>query len=359
MARTLFIAGKALEAKICEPWTGDKTLARKKKDAADQRSLFLAWAGSPRVRDWIRLEIYKIVLAKPRTFNTFNVTHEKAPQVTDRKDKLAAIEATDHTMARIAHLACSADSRVVLNMIFGTKKREAIDAEDLQPAALWRDLATVYVNNPSWDIKQIDILQLQETTNINGTNYSSSKIDVSQVQALGISAECTRLLFSELKAMYALLCNAVFGATGCNSVGEQFYGVVWTNYINGKFLYFKRPAVAMYVFKLWTECSSLPKYCIKELHESAVVRMGVRNDSGTRSTFALPVTPRGASQFRLTSPTPPSTPSDTGTHTSLATSSTHSMEVVASYFTMKMNQELKQEQQATLSVSSKVEIPEV
>ena len=130
MARSLFIPAKALEPKICEPWTGDKTLATRIREKGDQRSLFLAWASAPRVIDWVRLEIFKIVLQKPQTYKTFNVTHANGPKVlrsVDGKDLLQALQASNTAMARVAHLACHPDSRIVLNMLFGSKNIEASD----------------------------------------------------------------------------------------------------------------------------------------------------------------------------------------------------------------------------------------
>ena len=340
LARTLFIAGKLVDTKICEPWIGDKKLATKKLEVVDQRNLFISWASTTRVIDWIRLEIFKIVLSKPHTYKSFSVTHLNGPKavaLVDGKDVLEATQASDSTMARIAHLACSPDSRVVLNMIFGTKMREACgDAPDLTPAALWQDLATVYVNNPNWDIRQINVLQLQQMTNVNGTICSSSLIDVSQVQLIGVTAECVRLVFTEIKQMFSQLANAVGSPTGCNSSGEELYSKVWSNYIKGKLLYFRRPVTAMYVFKLWHEChlmDTLPKYCIKELHPNALVRLGVRNQSET-SKFTLPMTPRpgssGLSQGFASPPTP-------------STDTTNSLDTVASYLSYKMKQEMKHE----------------
>jgi hypothetical protein len=331
MARTLFIAGKALESRICEPWPGDKKLGTKKADIADQRKSFLMWASTQRVLNWIRLELYKIVLSKPQTYKNFNVTHANGPKSfvsADGKDKLEASQASNHTMARIAHLACSSDSRVVLNMIFGPKALECMDAPDLTPTALWQDLATVYVNNPHWDICQIDVLQLQQVKNVNGSNVTSSLIDVSQVPVIGVTAECVRLVFNDIKKMWQDLANAVFSKTGCNSVGEELYGKVWTNYIHGKMLFFARPEVAMYVFKLWRECDSLPKYCKKELRPEAQVRMGVKDELATEnSKFTLPSTPRGSSGSQgFTSPTTPST------------SSGDAMQAVASYLQMKVRE---------------------
>jgi hypothetical protein len=33
---------------------------------------------------------------------------------------------------------------------------------DMVPSCLWDDLASVYVNNPHWDIRQMDVIQLQQ-----------------------------------------------------------------------------------------------------------------------------------------------------------------------------------------------------
>ena len=341
MARSLFITAKALESKICDPWIGDKQLGKKKAELADQRKEFLNWTSSKRVMDWIRLELFKIVVTKPQTYKTFNVTHANCPKSfvsADGKDVLAASQASDNTMARVAHLACSSDSRVVLNMIFGSKALECIDSPDLQPAALWQDLATVYVNNPNWEIQQIDVLQLQQVTQQNGVNVTSSLIDVFQVPVIGVTAECVRLVFTEVKAMWTDLAGRVFKRTGCNSEGEELYAAVWQNFIKGKYLFFARPEVCMYVFKLWHityQRGGLPKYCNKELSPESQVRMGVSPlGSCEKEKFALPTTPRGSSALQMTSPT--------GAVSSSSSGPAHSMEVVSSYL-VKILQKMDQD----------------
>ena len=233
-------------------------------------------------------------------------------------------------MARIAHLACSSDSRVILNMLFGSKALECIDASDLSPTALWQDLATVYVNNPNWEITQSVVLQLQQVTSQNGVSVTSSSIDVSQVPVIGVTAECVKLVFTEVKAMWTDLASRVFGRTGCNSVGEEMYSRVWNDFIKGKYLFFARPEVAMYVFKLWHEhhqTGGLPKYCNKELSPECQVRIGVGElGSSAKDKFVLPITPRGSSGSQFTSPTP--------TSSSSSNLQQQNMEVVSSYLAM-------------------------
>jgi hypothetical protein len=259
IARSLFIAGKALEPKICDPWIGDKQLNKgRKAELADQRHLFLSWASSPAVLEWIRLEIFKIVLCKPQTYKDFNVTHKKGPRAlvaADGKDLLQAKQASDSAMARVAHLACDPNSRVVLNALMGTKPRAGLEA-DMVPSCLWDDLASVYVNNPHWEIRQMDVIQLQQIRD------SSSKIDVQQVSPIGLTAECVRLVWLEVKNMYTELEDSIC-RSGSNTVGEEHYGIAWKSYICGGLKFFARPQVAMYVYKLWNECEGLPKYCTK------------------------------------------------------------------------------------------------
>jgi hypothetical protein len=343
MARTLFIAAKALEPQICEPWIGDKKLLTRKQEVIDQRKLFLDWASATRVIDWIRLEIFKIVLQKPHTYKTFNVTHANGPKVlrsSDGKDLLQALQASNSAMARVAHLACHPDSRVILNILFGSKKIEVIDAPDLQPDVLWQDLANVYVNNPHWEIRQCNVLQLQ---NHKDPAYLSSPIDVSQVSPIGLTAETVRLVFTDVKQMFGALANSIHGRTGCNSpIGEELYGKAWTNFINGGLMFFARKEVAMYTFKLWSECEALPKYCLKELTKEAQVRIGML----TGQKFNLPCTPktsttRGSSASQLATPPTPSTDS-----------TAQSMETVASFLSFKMAQMQKEDAEVAARASS-------
>ncbi len=243
-------------------------------------------------------------------------------------------------MARIAHLACSSDSRVVLNMLFGSKALECIDAPDLCPTQLWQDLASVYVNNPHWEITQANVLQLQQMTE----NGLSSLIDVSQVPVIGVTGECVKLVFTEVKTMWTDLARRVFGPTGCNSVGEEMYSRVWRDFIKGKYLFFARPEVAMYVFKLWHEhhqTGGLPKYCNKELSAECQVRIGVcQLGSSAKDKFVLPITPRGSSGSQFTSPTP--------TSSSSSNLQQQNMEVVSSYLAMHCQkmQKLERDEEA-------------
>lgn len=299
LARTLFITAKAVQPDECSPWRGSTKLGTKKSEVADQRSSFLMWANEdPYVLNWIRLEVYKIVSLKPHTYKNFTATHATAPKYsqTHSGKTLESEQASDDAMARVAHLVCHPDSRLVLNMLFGSKDRYIVDNRDLQSDQLWQDLATVYVNNPSWEIEQMSVPQLQEIDPKNAKAFIS-KIDITNVPVVGLSGDCVREVFSKLKKMFEDVANPVFGKTGVNAIGEEFYGRVWTNYINGHLLFFPRKAVAMYVFKLWAETNNidaLPKYCIKLLRAEAQLRLGVFKESSKRN-YVLPVTPRSSS----------------------------------------------------------------
>ncbi len=307
IARSLLVAARMIDSKVCEPWAGSKTLCTKKAELADQRKLFLQWAGEIRVLRWVRNEIFTKIVSKPQTYRLLDVKHAEFTGISNDSDKkvkvtLLASEATDDTMARIAHLACTSESRNLLHMIYGPKTREYVDQSDLQAPALWQDLANQFINNPDWQFFRPTVGQ----TKIDATNFPNP----------GITGDCVRECFTEIKASFSTLSNAVFARTGCNSTGEELYGAVWKNYINGKYLYFARPEVAMYTFKLWLETDSLPKYCIKALHPEAAVRAGV----GSNSSFNLPVTPRSGSSGGLMSP---------------ATSSTASIDKLAQYLELE------------------------
>ncbi len=303
IARTLFISAKKLDPKLCDPWIGGSTLCTKKQELIDQRKLFLQWANESRVLKWIRNEIYRSVVAKPQSYKLLDVKHREFPlsqAKTDNSLTLAVLEATDDVMGRIAHLACCSDSRTLLHMIYGRKTREHLDSKELQPPALWQDLADQFVNNEGWKFEEVHVAQLDYVVEVQGRSVLRSKVDPTKFPRPGISGDCVRDVFNSIKSMFATLANKVFARTGCNSTGEELYGAVWTNYIKGKFLYFSRPEVAMYVFKLWNETEHLPKYCVKELHPDAQIRVGVGEAPGT---FVLPVTPRSSSSAAsLTSP---------------------------------------------------------
>jgi hypothetical protein len=331
LARTLFIAAKGLDTAICEPWIGEKKLASKKKDLEDQRSSFLQWANtSKRVLEWIRLELFKIVLSKQLTYKSFSVTHANV----SKKDLQSAsgmtaesVQVTDNVMARIAHIVCDSECRVILNMLFDSKIREAFDARDIQPAKLWQDLASMYVNNDNWEISQVEVPQLEVV--VQSSKEITSKIDVSKAPLLGLTGDCVRDTFTQIKSMFTNLSNAVLKPnTGCNETGEALFSAVWSRYINGKYLFFARPNVAMYVFKLWSETKGLPQYVSKELTPEAQIRLGVISDA---VHFNLPTTPRTDSH-KIHASTPSSQTSTTASMQSM-------QESITSYFSMKVKQE--------------------
>lgn len=96
------------------------------------------------------------------------------------------------------------------------------------------------------------------------------------------------------------------------------------------YLYFRRPDVAMYLFKLWNEQKDsldLPKYCDKNLKDGCAVQIGATDEN---STYVLPTTPRNpTSSASLTSPNSHSTPTTT-------TSSTNSIDTIASFLSHSM-----------------------
>jgi hypothetical protein len=334
LARSLFIAATGLDVKICEPWIGIKKLASKKKELEDQRSSFLQWANtSKRVLEWIRLELFKLVLHKQTTYKNFSVTHASVSKQDLQKElggKTAeSVQVTDDVMARIAHIVCDSECRVILNMLFDKKIREGFDAADLQPDKLWQDLASCFVNNDNWEIEQCSVPQL-EVINVCNRQETTSKVDVSKAPLIGLTGECVRLVFTEIRRMFTNLSDAVMKPrTGCNGItGEELYNTVWSRYVNGKYLFFPRPNVAMYVFRLWTQTKNLPKYTTKEMNADAQIRLGVFMDGQHFTLSTTCHTPRSDHQ-NLTAQTPSS-----------QTSSTVSMqESITSYFSMKMKQE--------------------
>ena len=214
-------------------------------------------------------------------------------------------------------------------MLFDKKIREGFDAADLQPDKLWQDLASCFVNNDNWEIAQCSVPQL-EVVQVSNREITS-KIDVSKAPLIGLTGECVRLVFTEIRRMFTNISDAVMKPrTGCNATGEELYNAVWSRYINGKFLFFARPNVAMYVFRLWTQTKSLPKYTTKEMNADAQIRLGVLMDG---QHFTLPTTchtPRSDHQNLTVSTATPSS----------QTSSTVSMQdSITSYFSMKMKQE--------------------
>lgn len=311
LARSLFLAGKEVDSKICDPWIGSKTLCQRKQELSDQRKLFLQWASDICVLRWIRNSIFSIILAKPMTYKLLDVHHAEFPRKQSddmAKDKgftLTVLEATDDTMARIAHLACESECRTALHMIHDSKFREHVENKDLQITALWQDLADQFVNNVNWETTDLQVAQLDYMKMLpDGSQQMAKRVDASVAPYPGVTGDFVRETFLALKGMFKKVADACLGVTGCNTTGEELYGQVWKNYIKGKFIHFPRPEIAMYLFKLWNECPSLPKYCTKELKPEAACRVGV----GANDTlFSFPVTPHG-----LMSPSSGSTTSTTG-----------------------------------------------
>ena len=162
IARSVFISGKLLEEpKQPSPWSGQTALAKTKKAASDQMSLFFVWAAMRGVMDWIRVHIFVAVREKPRTYKGLSVHHAGCGKNTDGLlVSLESIQATNDTMARIGHLCCDSEGRLILNLLFGKKPKEALDDQDLQPDALWEQLAALFVNNPEWDVATASVMQV-------------------------------------------------------------------------------------------------------------------------------------------------------------------------------------------------------
>ena len=286
LARSVFIVAKQVEPRTCTPWIGGSQMEKKKREASDQHSLFMDWASDLRVLEWLRLQIYIKITESPRSYKGINaqhagVKHQELPATVTGGTGLASKEATDNTMARIAHLAVQGDSRVILNCVFGRDRseRDFQDATDLQPEALWTTLATHFVNNSDWDIASINCLETPD-------------IDVTIVPTPGITGEVCKNVFMDVKKMFTDLSNAVFSPTGCNSTGEEKYSTVWKNFINGPMLSFRNNKVTMYVFKLWDLHSALPKYCTKDLHPDAKVRQGIQHGGQQATPMRTVTTPR-------------------------------------------------------------------
>ena len=290
LARTIFVSAKKLEPSICTPWPGSSSILTKKQQKLDQRSEFLSWADEKRVIEWIRLAIYNTVIGTQKTYQFLIVTHSGVATRLDGSAMpitVANFQATNNNMARIGHLACHSDSRMVLNMIYGSKDRELVgDNPELTPDALWQNLAELFVNNPDWDIATIHVPEVPE-------------IDISCVPPQpGLSGDTVKKIFGEIKQSYQDLFNKTFGKTGCNSTGEAFYTAVWERWINGGMLTIKNKPVLMYVFKLWNVSGDgLPKYCTKDIHAEAAVRAGINLGNAPQSPFVLSTRGNASSSF--------------------------------------------------------------
>jgi hypothetical protein len=289
LARTIFVSGKKLEPGTCTPWSGPSKIQGKKQEKLDLRSLFLVWTGEQRVLEWVRLAIYNTVVGTQKTYQFLIVTHSGVatqPNGTAAPIAVANVQATDNNMARIAHLACHSDSRMVLNMVFGTKDRAKVgDNPELTPTALWQSLADVFVNNPDWDIATIHVPEVPD-------------VDVMCIPPPpGLSGDTVKLIFMELKQGFTDLCNATFCKTGCNSTGLELYSAVWERWINGGYLSIKNKPVSMYVFRLWNDTGNgLPKYCSKGISPEAQVRQGLSTKE-PQSPFVLSSNPRSSSSL--------------------------------------------------------------
>lgn len=117
----------------------------------------------------------------------------------------------------------------------GTKNRQVIENDDLQSGALWQDLATQCINNPSWSFAPMPVFQLNVSRTLaDGTRETVMRIDPRKCppQGHGVTGETVRLAFVELKSYWTTLYPKVNSKTGCNSTGEKMYGIVWRNFIN-------------------------------------------------------------------------------------------------------------------------------
>ncbi len=185
--------------------------------------------------------------------------------------ELPTVTITDSMRCRIAHLAVCPKAAVLVNLVYGSKNdRETLDDYNLRVAQLWNEVASQFVNAPSWQpsssLEYYNVFEGLDTT----VCPPSPGLDVATIKST----------WQSLRTDWSRLVNAITSPTGASgTAGDNLFKCAWENFINGTRLTFVSKPITMYVFMLWWETGQvLPQWCRRTLSEKAQLRMGCAPD---------------------------------------------------------------------------------
>ena len=191
---------------------------------------------------------------------------------------LPTVTITDSMRCRIAHLAVCPRASLIINLVYGPKTdRENLDDYQLRTAQLWTEIASLFVNESSW----------QPTSEVEYFSTFSGIDTTGCPPPPGLDIATIKNTWQSLRTDWSRLVNAITSPTGASgTAGDMLFKVAWENFINGTRLSFANKAVTMYVFMLWwTHGKNLPQWCRRTLNDKAQLRMGGELDT---SSFMSP-----------------------------------------------------------------------
>jgi hypothetical protein len=187
---------------------------------------------------------------------------------------LPTVTITDSMRCRIAHLAVCPRSSTLINLVYGAKNdRETLDDYQLRVTQLWTEVASQFVNAPSW----------QPTSEIEYYNIFAGLDTTACPPEPGLDVATIKSTWQSLRTDWSRLVNAICSPTGASgTAGENLFKCAWENFIGGTRLTFQNKTVTMYVFMLWwTMGKTLPQWCRRTLNDKAQLRMGGALDMST------------------------------------------------------------------------------
>jgi hypothetical protein len=278
LARSIFCeAAKEKDTRVLpKPWTGGNCLKSTITDKKVQEQEWLCWTDDAVVNEWVRKRVFSILISNPRPQLT--VTWKgRSTQLAIHGD--ASIEITESHRCRIAHLAGCDRSKLLINLIYGSKgERQDVEDSELRVAQLWSEVARDFVNSASW------LPYLDTALPIYGD------IDVTVCPARpGLDGATIKEIWMALRTDWSRLNVAIKSKTGASlmATGSR-YENVWNHFVCGNKMHFAHRVSTMYCFELWDQCTQnggLPQWCNRTLPEGTALSAGVASSS---ESFATP-----------------------------------------------------------------------
>jgi hypothetical protein len=282
LTRSILIAASTDTS--CLPlWTDSTTQEKGVQAKRDQGSAFIAHFSPSHKLAWLRVKLFTIVAANRATYAKMRVTFNGHTSVT--LATAGSAELTDCLRCRIAHLALDVNCVKLLGIIFGSRDLEKTDNKELSSASIWEQLTQNFVNSPLWQPFSTVVDCIPACRDMDTTVAPPKP---------GLDPVTIQDVFLELRTDWTRLKSRVSSPTGVHSTGTAMLNEVWSNFINGGFLKFSRPAVAMYVFGTWNDARPLPEFCGRQLNPGQQLQLGV----GTPQLFKTPEKPASAQKGR-------------------------------------------------------------
>lgn len=285
LMRTILIAASG-DAQCLPLWNlgtkQEQTVQKKRLQGIDFIQHF-----TPQAKlDWLRVKVFQTVVANRNSYGRINMSFNGCTSLS--LGAVSGVEVTDSLRCRVAHLALQGETIRILGMIFGSRDtRDKHDDAGLKGPSLWETLAHDYVNNSLW----------QPYSEVATHFHACEDLDPSVHPARpGLHSTVVQEIFLEARSEWTRLKNRVDSPTGCNETGDKLLNEVWTNFINGGRVTFRRKEVLMYIFASWTAAGKdLPEFCSRQLCTTHKLIVGTGptpqtpyKDKGSTSSASTP-----------------------------------------------------------------------